>query len=162
MTLITRGGAWCNGEVAYIAWDVTAKIDGCLGFMVTRVHETGDDADSGESCPHGSRSPIRTTPIGISKTHLSGRYRATSGATSPSESRATPRRSAPSTSRFTTRSFRSAWRKTATRRSKPRRRRPRRTPKACPVMKDPSTLSLRWASHSSRTRCKSPTPTARA
>ena len=44
MTLITRGGAWCNGEVAYIAWDVTAKIDGCLGFMVTRVHETGDDA----------------------------------------------------------------------------------------------------------------------
>jgi hypothetical protein len=44
MTLITPASAWCNGEVAYIAWDVKAKIDGCVGFMVTRVHETGADA----------------------------------------------------------------------------------------------------------------------
>src|SRR5262249_24870597 len=44
MALITRAGAWCNGEVAYIAWEVEEKIKDCVGFMVTRVHETGDDA----------------------------------------------------------------------------------------------------------------------
>jgi phosphatidylserine/phosphatidylglycerophosphate/cardiolipin synthase-like enzyme len=44
MNLIKRAGAWCNGEVAYIAWDVGNEIKGCVGFMVTRVHETGEDA----------------------------------------------------------------------------------------------------------------------
>jgi len=44
MSLITRAGAWCNGEVAYIAWDVKDKIKNCVGFMVTRIHETGEDA----------------------------------------------------------------------------------------------------------------------
>jgi hypothetical protein len=44
MNLITRAGAWCNGEVGYIAWDVDEKIKDCVGFMVTRVHETGKDA----------------------------------------------------------------------------------------------------------------------
>jgi phosphatidylserine/phosphatidylglycerophosphate/cardiolipin synthase-like enzyme len=44
MKLIKRAGAWCNGEVAYIAWDAAEKeIKGCVGFMVTRVHETGAD-----------------------------------------------------------------------------------------------------------------------
>jgi phosphatidylserine/phosphatidylglycerophosphate/cardiolipin synthase-like enzyme len=40
---ITTGGAWCNGEVAYLAWKAQ-RIEGCLGFMVTRIHETGQDA----------------------------------------------------------------------------------------------------------------------
>ncbi|MET4606713.1 phosphatidylserine/phosphatidylglycerophosphate/cardiolipin synthase-like enzyme [Bradyrhizobium sp. JR4.1] len=44
MNLIKRAGAWCNGEVAYLAWDVEKPIKGCVGFMVTRVHETGRDA----------------------------------------------------------------------------------------------------------------------
>jgi phosphatidylserine/phosphatidylglycerophosphate/cardiolipin synthase-like enzyme len=44
MDLITRAGAWCNGEVAYIAWEVEKKIDNCIGFMITRIHETGTDA----------------------------------------------------------------------------------------------------------------------
>jgi len=44
MSQITRAGAWCNGEVAYIAWEVKEKIKDCIGFMVTRVHVTGDDA----------------------------------------------------------------------------------------------------------------------
>jgi hypothetical protein len=44
MQFVTKAGAWGNGEVAYIAWDTAKKIDGCLGFMVTRVHETGGDA----------------------------------------------------------------------------------------------------------------------
>src|SRR5215470_17240499 len=43
MKLIKRAGAWCNGEVAYIAWDAEKAIKGCVGFMVTRVHETGQD-----------------------------------------------------------------------------------------------------------------------
>jgi hypothetical protein len=42
--LVTIAGAWSNGEVAYIAWRVAAKIPDCLGFMITRVHETGADA----------------------------------------------------------------------------------------------------------------------
>ncbi len=41
--LIEKAGAWCNGEVAYLAWHAK-KIDKCLGFMITRIHETGDDA----------------------------------------------------------------------------------------------------------------------
>ena len=44
MNLVKRAGAWCNGEVAYLAWDVEKQIKGCVGFMVTRVHETGKDA----------------------------------------------------------------------------------------------------------------------
>jgi phosphatidylserine/phosphatidylglycerophosphate/cardiolipin synthase-like enzyme len=44
MQLVTKAGAWSNGEVAYIAWDVAKEIEGCLGFMVTRIHETGGDA----------------------------------------------------------------------------------------------------------------------
>src|SRR5262245_50688330 len=42
MQLVTKAGAWCNGEVAYLAWDVDRKIDNCLGFMVTRIHENGE------------------------------------------------------------------------------------------------------------------------
>src|SRR5215471_9792789 len=44
MKHITKAGAWCNGEVAYLAWSVDKKIEGCLGFMITRVHESGADA----------------------------------------------------------------------------------------------------------------------
>jgi PLD-like domain len=43
-SLISGAGAWCNGEVAYLAWRIDRHIDGCLGFMITRVHETGPDA----------------------------------------------------------------------------------------------------------------------
>jgi hypothetical protein len=42
-SFIESAGAWCNGEIAYLAWKAE-QIDGCLGFMITRVHETGDDA----------------------------------------------------------------------------------------------------------------------
>jgi phosphatidylserine/phosphatidylglycerophosphate/cardiolipin synthase-like enzyme len=39
---IATGDAWCNGEVAYLAWKAQ-RIPGCLGFMVTRIHETGEN-----------------------------------------------------------------------------------------------------------------------
>jgi phosphatidylserine/phosphatidylglycerophosphate/cardiolipin synthase-like enzyme len=46
MPAIKTAAAWGNGEVAYIAWAVNERIHGCLGFMITRIHETG--ADKGE------------------------------------------------------------------------------------------------------------------
>lgn len=38
MGRITAAHAWANNEVAYVAWDTDGKIDGCLGFEVTRVY----------------------------------------------------------------------------------------------------------------------------
>ncbi len=38
MGRITTAHAWANNEVAYVAWDIDVKIDGCLGFEVTRVY----------------------------------------------------------------------------------------------------------------------------
>jgi len=38
---IVKTGAWCNGEVAYLAWQADAPIADCLGFMITRIHEDG-------------------------------------------------------------------------------------------------------------------------
>ena len=40
---VKTAGAWCNGEVSYLAWHAD-KIDDCLGYMITRIHETGEDA----------------------------------------------------------------------------------------------------------------------
>lgn len=33
--------AWCNNEVAYVAWRPLARIEGLLGFMIVRVHADG-------------------------------------------------------------------------------------------------------------------------
>ncbi len=38
MAKLVRARAWCNNEVAYLAWEADGTIDGCLGFMVTRIH----------------------------------------------------------------------------------------------------------------------------
>src|SRR5579885_2121133 len=38
MAQIVAARAWCNNEVAYLAWKADAKIPDCLGFMITRVH----------------------------------------------------------------------------------------------------------------------------
>src|SRR5882762_9812249 len=42
MPNIAAAKAWCNNEVAYLAWKADEKIDGCLGFMITRIHLDGD------------------------------------------------------------------------------------------------------------------------
>jgi len=39
---IEKAGVWCNGEVSYLAWQAK-RISGCLGYMITRVHESGPD-----------------------------------------------------------------------------------------------------------------------
>ncbi|MBB4253152.1 MULTISPECIES: phospholipase D-like domain-containing protein [Rhizobium] len=38
MGTIVAAHAYVNNEVAYVAWDIDAKIDGCLGFEVVRVY----------------------------------------------------------------------------------------------------------------------------
>lgn len=38
MSKLTTAKAWCNNEVAYLAWKTDGKIDDCLGFMITRIH----------------------------------------------------------------------------------------------------------------------------
>jgi len=38
MGTISAVTAYCNNEVGYVAWDVDRRIDGCLGFEVTRVY----------------------------------------------------------------------------------------------------------------------------
>src|SRR6476619_648243 len=44
MGKIVKADAWCNGEVAYLAWQADGPIADCLGFMITRVRETGPKA----------------------------------------------------------------------------------------------------------------------
>ena len=51
MQAVTRAGAWCNGEVGYVVWDMEQALQDCLGFMVTRVHETGPDAGARRVLP---------------------------------------------------------------------------------------------------------------
>jgi hypothetical protein len=43
MAKVVSARAWCNNEVAYLAWSTDDRIDGCLGFVVTRI-----DLDTGE------------------------------------------------------------------------------------------------------------------
>ena len=38
MAKLVLAQACCNNEVAYLAWQTDGKIDGCLGFMITRIH----------------------------------------------------------------------------------------------------------------------------
>jgi hypothetical protein len=40
--MITSTKAWANNEVAYVAWDIDEKIEGCLGFDVTRIYLNPD------------------------------------------------------------------------------------------------------------------------
>jgi phosphatidylserine/phosphatidylglycerophosphate/cardiolipin synthase-like enzyme len=35
---LVKARAFCNNEVAYLAWQTDGHIDGCLGFMITRIH----------------------------------------------------------------------------------------------------------------------------
>lgn len=39
---IVKARAWCNNEVAYLAWEADKKIDDCLGFRITRIHLDGN------------------------------------------------------------------------------------------------------------------------
>jgi phosphatidylserine/phosphatidylglycerophosphate/cardiolipin synthase-like enzyme len=43
MPKIETARAWCNNEVAYLAWKTDAKIPDCLGFMITRIHLDDDN-----------------------------------------------------------------------------------------------------------------------
>ncbi len=51
MGRITKASVHCNGEIAYLAWEADGPIADCLGFMITRVHETGADAGARRILP---------------------------------------------------------------------------------------------------------------
>ena len=43
MAQVIEARAFCNNEVAYLVWKTDGRIDGCLGFMITRIHlDTGE------------------------------------------------------------------------------------------------------------------------
>jgi phosphatidylserine/phosphatidylglycerophosphate/cardiolipin synthase-like enzyme len=42
MGRITSARVWANNEVACLAWDIDGKLEGCLGFEVTRVYLNAD------------------------------------------------------------------------------------------------------------------------
>ncbi|WP_448192064.1 phospholipase D-like domain-containing protein [Azospirillum sp. sgz301742] len=58
MGRVTAAKAYCNDEVALIAWLVDARIDGCLGFEITRVYvdENGRDAVRADGSPDRIRT----------------------------------------------------------------------------------------------------------
>ena len=51
MGKLVKARALCNGEVAYLSWEADGPIDDCVGFMVTRIHETGADAGQDRILP---------------------------------------------------------------------------------------------------------------
>src|SRR3954469_2273874 len=51
MGKLTKASAYCNGEVAYLAWQADGPIADCLGFMITRVHTSGADAGQRRMLP---------------------------------------------------------------------------------------------------------------
>ena len=56
--MITAATAFCNNEVGYVAWLITARIPGCLGFEVTRVYLNPDG--SVVVLPNGSEDRVKT------------------------------------------------------------------------------------------------------
>jgi hypothetical protein len=51
MGKIVKAGAWCNGEVAYLAWEADGPIADCLGFMIVRVQVTADGVETRRVLP---------------------------------------------------------------------------------------------------------------
>src|SRR3954468_22087008 len=43
MTKVIEARAFCNNEVAYLAWKTDGKIKDCLGFMITRINLDTDE-----------------------------------------------------------------------------------------------------------------------
>ena len=57
MPSIVSAHAYANNEVAYIAWAIDGKIEGCLGFDITRVYLTPDGEVAKR--PDGSDDRVR-------------------------------------------------------------------------------------------------------
>jgi len=54
MQYVTRAGAWCAGEVAFLAWDTAEKLDDCVGFMITPALEIGADGGQRRVLSHAA------------------------------------------------------------------------------------------------------------
>lgn len=46
MAKVVSANAWCNNEVAYLAWRTDEAIKDCLGFMITRIHLAADGSEA--------------------------------------------------------------------------------------------------------------------
>lgn len=58
MTGVTAAKAFCNNEVAYLAWTVDGRLPDCLGFEVTRVYLNPDDTPARRA--DGAEDRIKT------------------------------------------------------------------------------------------------------
>lgn len=47
MGRIVRASAFCNNEIAYLAWELDGMIDGCLGFDIERIQMDGTEPPKG-------------------------------------------------------------------------------------------------------------------
>ncbi|MEO7273259.1 MAG: hypothetical protein ABI211_14775, partial [Vicinamibacterales bacterium] len=59
--MINTATAYCNNEVGYVAWTLSAKIPSCLGFEVTRIYLNPDG--SVVLLPDGSESRVATVAL---------------------------------------------------------------------------------------------------
>ena len=59
--MISTATAFCNNEVGYVAWTLSAKIAGCLGFEVTRVYLNPDGTVV--LLEDGSESRVKTVAL---------------------------------------------------------------------------------------------------
>ena len=62
MGQINTAYAYANNEVAYVAWDIDGKIDGCLGFEVTRVYLNADGTVARR--PDGTENRVEVRRMG--------------------------------------------------------------------------------------------------
>jgi hypothetical protein len=120
---ITRAHAYANNEVAYIAWEIDGKIEGCLGFEVTRVYLKPDKSEAERvKCAAWVAFKGQRNPYWLPQTPASGRFRSSPGAISPCASGGTVRIAVPTKSMSGTRFAPSAtssraaspWNRTAT------------------------------------------------
>ncbi len=75
MGKITTAHAYMNNEVAYVAWDIDEKIEGCLGFEVIRVYldENGDVAKT----PDGHEDRVTCAASAFRQWHSESSARST-------------------------------------------------------------------------------------
>src|SRR5256884_8286500 len=71
MAKVIEARAFCNNEVAYLAWKTDGKIEDCFGFMITRINlDTGErrllpawGAFNTQSNPDWEEQETRVWPI---------------------------------------------------------------------------------------------------
>ena len=152
MASIKAASAWANGEVGYVVWEVGEKIKDCLGFMVTRVHETGADAGACRPMPTWVAFRDQSNPNWEEQDSSVWPIQGDHGATSPFAGRVTQPISVQSTFEFTMKSHLLAWRGRDENRSPSPRRLRTKTTKEIHDTKEILGSSFSWTSRPRQTR----------